>query len=333
MLNFPFPKVLREELLLFGKLQYQGDGIDQLGQLDRQVGQCFAQAVEQLLTSSSHQADNIVAIGSHGQTVRHRPQLSHPFTLQIGDPNIIAAETGITTVADFRRKDMAYGGQGAPFAPAFHREFFTSTDEPRAVVNLGGIANITLLKPNQNTMGFDTGPANTLMDQWIQQHQGLSYDHNGQWAMSGDVIPQLLEELLKAPYFQTVAPKSTGCEYFNLDWLNGFLNFRYRAQDVQRTLLELTATTVANDIQRYMTSGSIYLCGGGAHNQAVLTRLQQLLAPISVETTDSLGVHPDWVEALAFAWFAHKTMRRESVDLSTITGAQRNTTLGGIYYP
>lgn len=333
MLNFPFPKVLREELLLFGKLQYQGDSIDQLGQLDRQVGQCFSQAVEQLLAGSSCQSDDVVAIGSHGQTVRHRPDGPQPFTLQVGDPNIIAANTGITTVADFRRKDMAYGGQGAPFAPAFHQAFFASPDEARAVVNLGGIANVTLLQPGQETIGFDTGPANTLMDQWIQQHQGLAYDQSGHWAMSGNVIPQLLDELLQEPYFEALAPKSTGCEYFNLDWLAAYLKPDYPAQDVQRTLLELTAKTVADDILRYMTAGNIYICGGGAHSPALLDRLQHYLGPISVNTTDVLGVHPDWVEAMAFAWFAQKTINREAIELNSITGAQRNTSLGGIYYP
>ncbi|AOE50719.1 anhydro-N-acetylmuramic acid kinase [Kangiella sediminilitoris] len=332
-LSLPYPQSLQDELLKFGKLQYQGDSIDQLGRLDHQVGQYFAEAVKLLLENSPCEARDIVGIGSHGQTVRHRPKADHPFTLQIGDANIIAAQTGITTVADFRRKDMAFGGQGAPFAPAFHQAFFADESELRAVVNLGGIANVTVLRQGKDTIGFDTGPANTLMDQWINKHQGLAYDKQGQWALTGSIIQPLLDDLLSEAYFDTLAPKSTGCEYFNLDWLEPYIKASYAPEDVQRTLLELTALTVYKDITRYISLGTVYICGGGAHNKALLGRLQELLLPIKVETTDVLGINPDWVEAMAFAWFARQTLNRETVDLKSITGARENTIIGGIYHP
>lgn len=339
-LSFSYPSEIQQELLNFGKSVYQADPIDQLGRLDHQVGHFFAQAVNELLNHSNHHADQITAIGSHGQTVRHRPDSQNPFTLQIGDANIIAAETNITTVADFRRKDMAYGGQGAPFAPAFHQQFFASPKETRAVVNLGGIANVTLLQPSQEPSGFDTGPANTLMDQWIYQHQQKNFDDNGQWALTGQVIPQLLEQLTSDDYFSLAAPKSTGCEYFNLEWFNANLAKlehkdakEYKPQDIQRTLLELTAITVSNAISTQManTKGSIYLCGGGAHNKALVELLQSKLPQHRICNTQELGIHPDWVEAMAFAWFASNTINNRITPLSTVTGSSQDSILGSIH--
>ncbi|RDX35269.1 anhydro-N-acetylmuramic acid kinase [Kangiella sp. HD9-110m-PIT-SAG06] len=333
--NHPIPTTLQKELLDFGKSQYQGDAVDQLGQLDHQVGLLFAEATHALLELSEYKASDIAAIGSHGQTVRHRPNAIYPFTLQIGDPNIIATKTGITTVADFRRRDMANGGQGAPFAPAFHQAFFSDKNSPRAIINLGGIANVTLLQPNQDPIGFDTGPANTLMDHWIYQHKNKHYDADGQWASSGHIIPELLQWLLTDPYFSQPAPKSTGCEYFNAEWLTKTAQqplSEYLAADVQRTLLELTVTTVANAVSSKISQGDIYLCGGGAHNALLTQQLQKHLPDFTVSITSDLGVAPDWVEAMTFAWFASKTLNKESILLSSITGSANDSILGGVYF-
>lgn len=328
------PSNLQQALLKFGKSQYDGDPIDQLGQLDHQAGLLFAEATKTLLDKSNYLASDIAAIGSHGQTVRHRPDSSYPFTLQIGDPSIIAAQTGITTVADFRRRDMAHGGQGAPFAPAFHQAFFADNDRPRAVINLGGIANVTLLKPRKPAIGFDTGPANTLVDQWIYKHKQQHYDADGAWASSGQIIPELLQQLLADPYFKQPAPKSTGCEYFNAEWLAESSQqplSEYQPEDVQRTLLELSVKTVADAVLSQIDQGEIYLCGGGAHNPIIIQELQNHLPSFTVTTTSDLGVEPDWVEAMTFAWFASKTLKKEPIMLSSITGSTKNSVLGGIY--
>ncbi|MBV35346.1 MAG: anhydro-N-acetylmuramic acid kinase [Rickettsiales bacterium] len=334
-LSYPYPKPLQQNLLDFGKSIYQGDPIDQLGKLDHQVALHFVQAVQQLLQQAKCSSEDVVAIGSHGQTVRHRPDSRYPFTLQIGDGNIIAAKTGIKTIADFRRRDMAHGGQGAPFAPAFHQAFFADEKQPRAVVNLGGIANVTLLQPGQAPIGFDTGPANTLMDQWILQNKQVSYDEDGDWAATGEVIPELLANLLNEPYFELQAPKSTGCEYFNLSWLQQKSKplelSKLAPQDVQRTLLELTAQTVASSIKSEMGHGQVYLCGGGAHNIALRNRIQQILQSYNVADSSELGIAPDWVEAMTFAWFASKTIAQEPIELSSITGSIENSILGATY--
>ncbi|GAA4361939.1 anhydro-N-acetylmuramic acid kinase [Kangiella marina] len=332
----PIPTKLQSELLAFGQSRYSGDAIDQLGQLDHQVGLLFAEAVEHLLSPTNYQPSDITAIGSHGQTVRHLPEAPYPFTLQIGDPSIIAAQTGITTVADFRRRDMAHGGQGAPFAPAFHQAFFSSDTDTRAVVNLGGIANVTLLSPNQPPIGFDTGPANTLMDQWISLHQQKSYDQDGQWASSGHIHSELLEKLLSDPYFSQTAPKSTGCEYFNMEWVKakaGTIDLAsLNAEDVQRTLLALTVRTVTDAIHQQPNVDAVYLCGGGAHNRFLAGELQKQLPRTQVQTSAALGISPDWVEAMTFAWFASKTLKQEPIHLNSITGANHNHVLGGVYF-
>jgi len=329
------PNSLQQALLNFGKSVYESDPIDQLGQLDHQVGLLFAEATNTLLEKSGYKATDITAIGSHGQTVRHRPQASYPFTLQIGDPSIIATKTEITTVADFRRRDMANGGQGAPFAPAFHQAFFSDDKQPRAVVNLGGIANVTILEPGKSPVGFDTGPANTLMDQWIHTHKQQHFDADGQWAASGSVIPELLPLLLQDPYFEQAAPKSTGCEYFNMEWLStqtGSVDLaNYKPEDVQRTLLELTVITVSDAIKANLKKADIYLCGGGAHNRLLKQELQRQLPNQSVLTSSKLGISPDWVEAMTFAWFASETLNKRPISLFSITGSNQNSVLGGIY--
>ncbi len=311
--------------------------IDTMGQLDIVVGKLFAEAVLALLKQTDIKPSQIIAIGSHGQTIRHRPNFPTPFTLQIGDPNTIATLTGITTVADFRRKDMALGGQGAPLLPAFHAAFMRSNHINRIVLNLGGIANITVLPTDvtQQVTGFDTGPANGLLDLWIQKNKNLPYDKNGEWAKQGKVIENLLEQFLADPYFKKLPPKSTGKEYFNLAWLENYLSLnKYDAASIQRTLLELTAQSIFAAIQNYtqLTAGEIVVCGGGAHNQFLLERLQTLASHFKVISSQTLGIDPNWVEAMGFAWFATQTLERKPSNLPSVTGARELAVLGGVYY-
>lgn len=329
----PLPKQARAEIIA---LFTQGDNeVERLGGLDRLLGRLFAEAVAELLSKSATPARDIIAIGSHGQTLRHRPRPNSgsAFTLQIGDPNTIAELTGITTVADFRRRDIACGGQGAPLAPGFHQAVFAHPEQTRAVVNIGGIANLTLLAPGRAVLGFDTGPGNGLLDAWIDHCRELRYDQNGEWAAAGNVQPQLLTQLQSHPYFSLNPPKSTGREEFTLDWLLSQLDdFGFvHPQDVQATLAELTAATIAEQVQRYQVSG-VYLCGGGAHNAYLCSRIAaHLPANCQLQTTAALGIPPDDVEAAAFAWLAHQTMQRLAGNVPSVTGAARAAVLGGVY--
>jgi anhydro-N-acetylmuramic acid kinase len=309
-----------------------------LGSSDIEVARLFASAVKTLLEKHRLKPADIVAIGSHGQTIWHEPPqraLHHPFTLQIGDPNTLAELTGITVVADFRRKDMAAGGQGAPLVPALHRELFNDAGTDRIVLNLGGIANITLLPRNHGTcMGLDTGPASVLMDAWIKRHRDQDYDDAGAWAASGAVNAHLLNALLDEPYFRMPAPKSTGREFLNLAWLDQKLAKAgaISAVDVQATLLEFTVETIRSEIAKLLKSGEVIACGGGARNTALLKRLQEALPQFRLRTSTELGIHADCVEATAFAWMAKKTLNRETVDFSPFTGARHPVIAGGIYY-
>ncbi|MCU7848434.1 MAG: anhydro-N-acetylmuramic acid kinase [Candidatus Thiodiazotropha sp. (ex Lucinoma kastoroae)] len=309
--------------------------IDRLGELDRQVANTFADACHALLDKAGLQHKHIVAIGSHGQTIRHRPYAKHPFTLQIGDPNTLAELTGVTTVADFRRRDMAAGGQGAPLVPALHQALFQHPEQKRIVLNLGGIANITCLPSGKDNsvIGYDTGPANTLLDCWIKQHLVVNLDHKGEWARSGKVLDALLQELLADTYFNQPPPKSTGSEYFNLEWLGKKLpQINYATEDVQATLLELTAVSVAQAITREGYSQSeILVCGGGVHNTYLLEQLSTQLPESTIRPTSEYGVNPDWVEAITFAWLAKRTLAGLNGNISSVTGAARDLVLGGIY--
>jgi anhydro-N-acetylmuramic acid kinase len=318
------------------RLCHPGDNeIDLLGALDRQVGLAFADAVKALLTKTNVTADRITAIGSHGQTIRHRPAADPPFTLQIGDPNTLAEVTGITTLGDFRRRDMAAGGEGAPLVPAFHQAVFRSPRVARAVLNLGGIANITCLPAGETNevIGYDTGPASTLLDTWIDRHRGEPFDRDGLWAASGQLNPSLLQRLLADTYFDLTPPKSTGPEHFNLQWLESRLPSDPLApEDVQRTLTELTAVTVADAIRKQgFEQGEVIVCGGGSHNRFLLERLRQRLPMASVDPSDRLGMDPDWIEATAFAWLAKRTLAGQSGNLPAVTGAARPVILGAIY--
>ena len=304
-------------------------------ELDHQFAKLSAAAVNQLLEQLSIQANQVCAIGSHGQTIRHFPDHESPHSLQLGDPNLIAELTGITTVADFRRRDIASGGQGAPLVPAFHQGIFRDTSTDRVIVNIGGIANITVLPSDssQPTFGFDTGPGNTLMDCWIKQTKNVAYDHNGDWAKSGQVNRQLLESMLSDQYFLKAPPKSTGRELFNLNWLDTQLaSFKgIEAHDIQATLLELTAQSIATDINRSCTKSEVLVCGGGALNQHLLDTLKTKLPNHNVATTSAAGLDPLWVEATAFAWLAKQTMEHLTGNIPEVTGAAGPRILGGIY--
>ncbi len=308
--------------------------IEQLAELDPLLGCYFAEAVNQLLNKSGTDKQQITALGSHGQTLRHRPEKG--YSLQIGDPNVIAERTGITTVADFRRRDLAAGGQGAPLVPAFHRHCFHSKQHDRVIVNIGGMANLTLLPadPHAEVIGYDTGPGNVLIDSWALEHTGQPFDHDGQWAASGRLLPTLLDFYLEEPFFSAAYPKSTGRELFNADWINkqvSQLNCPARPEDVQHTLTELTAITLANAIKQHrLSSAEIFLCGGGSHNQFLRQRLSAHLQT-DVQTTQDLGLDPDWVEACAFAWLAYRTLQKLSGNLVAVTGAAGERILGGIY--
>lgn len=332
-LHTPYSEALLSDLRA---LCQPGDSeIDRLGELDRQVALAFAQAVEALLAKTDVERRRITAIGSHGQTVRHRPKAKHPFTLQIGDPNTLAEETGITTVGDFRRRDMAVGGEGAPLVPAFHQALFQSPEAPRVALNLGGIANITCLPPinKGEVIGYDTGPANTLMDGWIRRHNGQAYDNRGEWAGQGEIDEPLLRRLLADPYFALTPPKSTGTEYFNLAWLDTLLPADPLApEDIQRTLLELSACTVADAIAREgFEQAEILACGGGVHNDLLLGRLGRRLPKARIASTEARGLDPDWIEAMAFAWLARQTLAGMNGNLPSVTGARRAVPLGAIY--
>jgi anhydro-N-acetylmuramic acid kinase len=310
--------------------------LDTLCRLDVELGQKYADIVNQTLSDCGIEKPSIVAIGNHGQTIQHNPAGKQPYTLQIGDPNVIVAATDITCVGDFRRKDVALGGQGAPLAPAFHQFMFASDPIDRAIINIGGIANITYLPATSESdvIGFDTGPGNTLLDYWSNKNRGTAYDERGEWAESGSVIPELLDSMLgEELYFQQLPPKSTGTEYFNPKWLLPYLTEAFDAVDVQATLVDLTTRTIANAIRNLpITPPECYICGGGVHNSYLVSRLEQLLPACQIGSTEDLGLDPDYVEAVAFAWLARQSINRQSGNLPSVTKASSATILGGIYF-
>jgi anhydro-N-acetylmuramic acid kinase len=326
---------LRTRLLEFAGGRYQGDAVDELGRLDSELGELFATAALVLIDKAGIASTDVHAIGSHGQTVRHRPDGQYRFSMQIADPNIIAARTGIMTVADFRRRDLALGGQGAPLVPAFHSFVFADPGEIRVVINIGGIANITVLPVGNGTVsGFDTGPGNVLMDFWSRRHLHKPHDVNGEFAASGQVNTELLEMLLADDYFARVVPKSTGHEHFNQTWLTARLgDRRLPAADVMATLCELTARSLSDAVNHHAQDAKrVLLCGGGAHNKHLHNRLVKLLPNCTVLSTQAFGVPPDWVEAVAFAWLARETLAGRTGNLPAVTGAERAAVLGAVYH-
>lgn len=329
----PWSAAQREELLALGRPG--ADEIERAGRADRWVAEAFADTARVLLATAGVPATAVRAIGSHGQTIRHRPAQRHAFSWQIGDPSSIAEQTGIAVVADFRRRDIAAGGQGAPLVPAFHDAVFRHHDTATVVLNLGGIANISVLLPGQPTLGYDTGPANMLLDGWCLRHQGRHYDENGAWAATGRSQPALLAQLLSHPYFAQAYPKSTGREAFGMDWLDAELARHPQslaAVDVQATLIELTARSIAAAVLGHARQGRLLVCGGGAYNGTLLLALQQAMPAWRVGTTAKAGISPLWVEACAFAWLARQTCHGLAGNLPDVTGASGLRVLGG-YYP
>ena len=335
----PYPAELKVAVLAV--CRDQAVPLRLLGRIDVELARWYSRAVQQLLNEAGVASAAVRAIGSHGQTVHHEPGGDAPFTMQLGDPNLLAARTGITVVADFRRRDMALGGQGAPLAPGFHDAVFRHPARCRVVLNCGGIANISVLAPGRECIGYDTGPANILLDAWVQARAGLPFDKDGSWALQGHVHTALLDRMRADPYFALPPPKSTGREHFNLAWIEGQLDATRAAApgtslpdaDVQRTLLELTATTVADAIARHAGSGDLLVAGGGAYNTALLARLRALCPGWVVDTTASQGIPPEHVEATAFAVFAQRTLHGLTGNLPSVTGASRRCVLGGIYPP
>lgn len=309
--------------------------VDVIGRLDQWVAEAFADAAVGLLDSAGVDRNAVTAIGSHGQTLRHQPRAARPFTLQIGDPNVIAARTRLATVADFRRLDVALGGEGAPLAPAFHHWLFATDQHSRAVVNIGGFANVTFLPPDAGRVsGFDTGPGNTLMDAWCTEHRHQPFDSGGAWAASGTINSDLLELLLSDPYFSKPPPKSTGFEYFNPAWLRTQLRRlpAIAAQDVQATLCELTARTISLALRSAgEPPAEVLICGGGAHNTHLLERLQVNLPGPCIRSTAAFGLDPDHVEAAAFAWLAARRLQGQPGNLPAVTGAAAEAVLGAVY--
>ena len=333
----PMPAEIRQKITAL--IQTGHSSLQMLGELDHQLGQLYAQCVNRFLSEKELSPEQIVAIGCHGQTIWHAPRGAFPFTMQIGDMNIVAANTGITTVGDFRRKDMALGGQGAPLVPAFHQAMFFNPSYTTVVLNIGGISNISVLAPNQSVIGFDTGPGNTLLDQWFEQHLGKPYDCNGEWAAGGKVNQRLLTHLLDDPFFQLPPPKSTGRELFNSAWLAQKLaeteakSTALCPRDVQATLVEFTVQSQKRALQSLGGKWPcrLLLCGGGAKNPLFGDRLRLLLPDWQIATTTEFGLDVDFVEAAAFAWLAYRRINRLPSNLPSVTGAQSAVSLGAIF--
>lgn len=328
----PWPAALRERMLALAQNEATLD-LDAFGRLDVEIGHGFADAALHLLEQSNTPAQTVRAIGSHGQTLRHRPAGQHPFTLQLGDPSVIAERCGIEVVADFRRADIAAGGQGAPLLPALHAMLLARPGHVRVVLNLGGIANITVLRADGSVRGFDTGPANGLLDAWCMRQRREPFDRDGAYAASGQVDAALLAALLADPYFTLPPPKSTGREHFHLDWLATHPRLAaLDPTDVQATLLELTARSVATAIAQYAPGAEeVLACGGGVHNGALMRRLGELLAPSVLLSTSRYGIDPDFLEATAFAWLARQRLLGLPGNLPAVTGARGPRVLGAIY--
>lgn len=325
----PYPSSLRSELLA---LQHPTDNeLETTAVLANTLARLYATAVTQMLDMAKISPIDIAAIGCHGQTIRHRPELG--FTLQIGNAALLAELTGITVVSDFRSRDIAAGGQGAPLVPAFHKDVFSDTKNNRAIINIGGIANITYLARSGETSGFDSGPGNMLLDAWIKRHLDLDYDNNGEWAKTGRVIAPLLSSMLVDSYFSLPPPKSTGRDLFNNHWLDSHLRDKnYSPNDVARTLLALTAYSISMALAEHCGAiDEVYLCGGGAKNSLLCSELKNLLGDIKVADLDELGIDVNWAEAIAFAWLAKQCLNQKTANLAEVTGAKGPRILGAIY--
>lgn len=328
----PFPDALRAEILALHTAGHSE--LERAAKVSGQLAQTYAAAVTDLLKEAKASPAAVSAIGCHGQTVRHRPD--EGYTIQLNNPALLTELTGISVVADFRSRDIAAGGQGAPLVPAFHAACFSHSTISRVILNIGGIANVTYLPATSGARhpvsGFDTGPGNMLLDWWTQKHQGSAYDADGAFAASGKVDAALLSNFLADPYFAATPPKSTGRDHFNADWLGQFRLDQRRPQDVQATLAELTARSITEAVGQWCgDAAEVHVCGGGAHNKDLMTRLRSGLGKPSLGSTEILGIHPDWVEAMAFAWLAHQTLCGKPGNLPAVTGASGSRILGAIY--
>ncbi len=327
----PWDPGLRARLVALGQQSAQLT-LDEVGELDVRIGRAFAQAASSAIEASGVAKADIAAIGSHGQTLRHRAHGDVPFTLQLGDPSTIAERCGVRVVADFRRRDVAAGGHGAPLVPAFHAATLHSDGEDRAALNLGGIANFTLLPARGAVRGFDTGPANGLMDAWCLRHTGKPFDAGGAFAAQGRVDEALLARLLDEPWFALPPPKSTGRDQFHLGWVESKLRGDESAADVQATLLALSVRTIVDALRAAQPNTQrMIACGGGVHNAALMSALTAAMPGIAVESSAAHGLDPDFVEAMAFAWLARETLANRPGNLPAVTGAAGPRVLGAIY--
>ena len=324
----PLPGALKTEL---HALQTVGSNeLDRAAKAGNALSRLYAEAVVALLRQADIAPAAIRACGCHGQTIRHRPDAG--YTLQIGNPALLAELTGISVVADFRSRDIAAGGQGAPLVPAFHAAVFGADAGHRVIVNIGGIANLSDLPARGAVTGFDTGPGNVLLDLWVHQHLGKEHDSAGIWAQSGTVLTEVFAAMLAEPYFAQRPPKSCGRDLFNAAWLERFPLQHSAAQDIQATLAELSARSIADAVRQYcLQADELYVCGGGAHNLDLLERLRRCLPQCRIDTTAALGTDPDWVEAIAFAWLARQTLAGRPANLPAVTGARGERVLGAIY--
>jgi anhydro-N-acetylmuramic acid kinase len=323
-----YPQDLKDTLLTLHHPTVNELHLAQL--ISNQLARDYAAATLALLETANISARKIRAIGCHGQTIRHRPELG--YTIQLGNAALLAELTKINVVSDFRSRDIAAKGQGAPLVPAFHDRVLRHPDIHRVIVNIGGISNLTNLPPGQTTIGFDCGPGNLLMDAWIHKHQDCAYDKNGAWAATGKILPSLLQELLNEPYFTAPPPKSSGRDLFNLPWIEEKLRGNESPEDVQATLLAMTVFGIADSVQRFCTGAQeIYLCGGGARNATIVKELTKLLPHSTIQPTDYIGINADWLEAIAFAWLAQQCIEGNSANLPEATGASHPCILGAIY--
>lgn len=337
--TYPIPDKLKKSLLYLSQKE-QINELDVYAQLDVEMGLLFAQCCQSIMLENHISAEQVHAIGSHGQTLRHYPDDRYPTTLQIGDPNIIAHKTQVTTIADFRRRDMAAGGQGAPLVPPFHQALFGDKKKNRIILNIGGIANITFLAAGYmsvktKVIGYDTGPGNGLMDNWCRQNLNCDYDAHGELASQGQVDKKLLTQMLNDPYFAQGYPKSTGREYFSTQWIEKHIKnigCQNSAVNILATLLELTGVSIASEINKFnLHVDEVLVCGGGVRNNKLMDRLAELLPDKYVLSTQALGLHPDWVEASAFAWLAQQTLNGLTANFPSVTGAEKEVILGAVW--
>lgn len=326
--RLPFSTALRTTLLQLSEPGH--DSLDAAGACSVQLAGLYAEVAHRALAEAGREAKDVVAIGCHGQTVRHRPERG--YTIQLNDPALLAELTDIDVVADFRRRDVAAGGQGAPLVPVFHDAVFRAPANRRAIVNIGGISNATILHPDSDVRGFDCGPGNLLLDHWTHTHLGTEFDECGEWARTGRVLPHLLDRFLGDPFLDAPPPKSTGREHFGRHWLSRHLSGDEAPADVQATLTEFTAAAIVRSMERFASgTQELFLCGGGARNTALVERIAALASPMHVGITDDLGVGAAWVEAMAFAWLAKCCVDRKPLSLGAVTGARHPCVLGAIY--